>query len=353
MNRETSTTLVPPGHAAGRGTGGGSWGIMTGRWAPAVSWPTRGLARSWVRWSVWGVLPIAVALCACGSEGGSGNCSPPGVIGCQGDNVGECGENGQWLIIEECPAGCDHAACVTPCGNGVIDLGEQCDGANLGGQTCPYGGTLRCASDCTLDRSACEGGGDCGNGAIDPGEDCDGTLLGGATCASTGHGSGALACLSNCSFDFSACIGGPCGDGSCSGGETATSCCDDCGSCGDGVCCPGNENAATCCDDCGGCTSCGNGICDSGETDCPGSCPSDCSPVCGDGCCTGSESCSSCSTDCPPTSCTPGETQPCGACGHQTCAGCGWGACTGEGECAPGDSESLACTCGGTQTRSC
>ena len=55
---------------------------------------------------------------------------------------------------------------VTPtalCGDGVVSTvgGEVCDGANLGGATCTSlslgytGGTLVCASDCTLDVSAC------------------------------------------------------------------------------------------------------------------------------------------------------------------------------------------------------
>ena len=48
------------------------------------------------------------------------------------------------------------------CGNGALDPGEVCDGADLGGQTCaglgaPYiGGDLACAADCAaVDASAC------------------------------------------------------------------------------------------------------------------------------------------------------------------------------------------------------
>jgi hypothetical protein len=48
------------------------------------------------------------------------------------------------------------------CGNGVIDLGEQCDGANLQGFDCPSlglgNGTLCCDPlTCTFDTSACTG----------------------------------------------------------------------------------------------------------------------------------------------------------------------------------------------------
>ena len=45
------------------------------------------------------------------------------------------------------------------CGNGVREGGEQCDGADLGGQTCQSqgfsGGTLSCTGSCTFNTSAC------------------------------------------------------------------------------------------------------------------------------------------------------------------------------------------------------
>ncbi|HEX6853075.1 MAG TPA: serine protease [Candidatus Polarisedimenticolaceae bacterium] len=45
------------------------------------------------------------------------------------------------------------------CGNGVVDAGEQCDGSDLGGETCESrgfpGGTLSCTSSCTFNTSAC------------------------------------------------------------------------------------------------------------------------------------------------------------------------------------------------------
>jgi len=47
------------------------------------------------------------------------------------------------------------------CGNGKIDPGEQCDGANLGGKLCISlgfsGGTLKCTSSCTLSTLQCTG----------------------------------------------------------------------------------------------------------------------------------------------------------------------------------------------------
>jgi len=45
------------------------------------------------------------------------------------------------------------------CGNGVIEGNEYCDGSNIGWRTCQTmgyeSGTLKCASDCQFDRSAC------------------------------------------------------------------------------------------------------------------------------------------------------------------------------------------------------
>lgn len=45
------------------------------------------------------------------------------------------------------------------CGNNKKELEEQCDGSDLGGQTCQglgyYGGTLSCNADCTFNTSGC------------------------------------------------------------------------------------------------------------------------------------------------------------------------------------------------------
>lgn len=69
-------------------------------------------------------------------------------------------------------------------------------------------------------------------------------------------------------------VGPSCGDGSCNGGETCSSCVMDCGACppvcGDGSC-NGSETCSSCEGDCGAC-----------------------GPVCGDGSCSGGETCESC-----------------------------------------------------------
>ncbi|MFV8754792.1 hypothetical protein ACNOYE_29955 [Nannocystaceae bacterium ST9] len=72
------------------------------------------------------------------------------------------------------------------CGNGVVDPGEGCDGANFNGQSCMglgfSGGSLMCTADCQINSSGCTNGGGGGNQPADglysmcliP-EDCFGT----------------------------------------------------------------------------------------------------------------------------------------------------------------------------------
>lgn len=56
-------------------------------------------------------------------------------------------------------ASATHAFLLGRCGNGVVEQGEACDGANLGGATCGslgfHSGTLACTSACTFDTRAC------------------------------------------------------------------------------------------------------------------------------------------------------------------------------------------------------
>jgi formylglycine-generating enzyme required for sulfatase activity len=112
---------------------------------------------------------------------------------------------------------------VIKCGDGVISMGEVCDGAVLGGKTCQtqgfYAGTLACASDCkSFDTSGCT---NCGNGTIETatGEECDGTNLGGKGCSTVGCISGTLGCTSSCKFDKTQCQLCTCGNGTIESGE--------------------------------------------------------------------------------------------------------------------------------------
>jgi cysteine-rich repeat protein len=107
------------------------------------------------------------------------------------------------------------------CGDGVIDPGEQCDGADLGGKTCADQGFdqpagLACKHDCTLDLSGCEP--TCDGKTLEPGEKCDGMLLGGQTCVDFGYAqAGTLACKS-CLPDLTGCTAA-CGNGIAEPGE--------------------------------------------------------------------------------------------------------------------------------------
>ncbi len=169
-------------------------------------------------------------------------------------------ENGILLGATPCAEGCrenppgENDVCEgVPCGNGIIDGGEACDGADLGGSSCAAleydGGQLSCGASCQFDTAqccsdecspgsstcsggavtrcefdgacyrwsspvACERGCDgnscadtfCGDDNTDPGEQCDGYDLDGMTCQSLGYDGGDLACQANClDFDTSAC----------------------------------------------------------------------------------------------------------------------------------------------------
>ena len=103
------------------------------------------------------------------------------------------------------------------CGDGVKGAGEECDGEDLGGETCESlgyeSGELGCRADCTFDKSFCEGEGECGNNVREADEDCDGDDLGGATCETLGYDGGELRCSSDCTFDTELCEGdGVCGN---------------------------------------------------------------------------------------------------------------------------------------------
>jgi hypothetical protein len=114
-----------------------------------------------------------------------------------------CGDN-------VCDSSETAASCATDCGcgNGVLNVGEDCDGTDVGDATCEsvaqHGGTLGCNADCTFDVVGCDQY-MCGDGIVDPGEECDGSDLSGATCDSIGFTTGALACGSDCKLDVTAC----------------------------------------------------------------------------------------------------------------------------------------------------
>lgn len=131
------------------------------------------------------------------------------------------------------------------CGNGTREIGEACDGGDLGGLACVdlgfQSGTLACQADCRFDTSGCVGNPVCGDGKVDLGEECDdgsansdtlpnacrtsckrpfcgdgvvddledceGSNLGGETCVSQGYDGGTLRCTTDeCIFDYDHCF---------------------------------------------------------------------------------------------------------------------------------------------------
>lgn len=122
-------------------------------------------------------------------------------------------------------AGCDgHGAGESNrCGNGLKEDKEDCDGADLGGQTCKslgfHDGTLSCSVDCTFSTEACRAIG-CGNGILEPPEECDDEDLGGMTCAKLGYQDGVLSCSVDCRIDDTLCVPLPdCGNNTREGTE--------------------------------------------------------------------------------------------------------------------------------------
>lgn len=138
--------------------------------------------------------------------------------------------------------GCSDDASRQPfakCGNGVIDGGERCDDGNLDDGDA-------CLSTCVPAV--------CGDGIVRRGtEQCDGADLGGQTCASLGFDAGKIVCRDDCSIDPSTCgarrthtptaitatptrsrtptatsVVNPCGNGLLEADETCESCPADC-----------------------------------------------------------------------------------------------------------------------------
>jgi len=111
-----------------------------------------------------------------------------------------------------CVAGvCSYAY---KCGDGVMTIGEECDGADFGGETCVkrgfLGGVLACSATCTRDTSACwlctPGDKRC-NGLTPQTCSAAGRWQDGPACAHTCSGGTCAALLADSSADFS-CIQG-------------------------------------------------------------------------------------------------------------------------------------------------
>ncbi len=208
----------------------------------------------------------------------------PGEV-CDGTDVGSetCDSQVPGTVGElGCNADCsafDTSTCHL-CGDGNLDGPEVCDGDNLGGQTCDSidpgsEGTLACLEDCSgFDRSNCHR---CGNGLLETTEECDATDFGGQDCsAAAGLETGDLVCRSDCTLDTSQCY--TCGNGIvegpevCDGDNLAGKSCADYGHVfGDLHCTSG------CLDfDPSDCHSCGNHLCELDKGESSTACPEDC-----------------------------------------------------------------------------
>ncbi len=100
---------------------------------------------------------------------------------------------------------------VDVCGNGLVEGGEECDGTLLNPPTCESinplfpKGKVRCKTDCRYDLTGCTLA-QCGDGLVHMGESCDGTNFQGLTCKSVGlYNTGELLCTEQCTLDTSQC----------------------------------------------------------------------------------------------------------------------------------------------------
>lgn len=201
-------------------------------------------------------VPDAVVCCGPGTDVCNGGCIPNGALccapgtqqcgtGCIPGGADCCGDDGLYcevgrVCVDEgcCPAsspvvcnGQCYPAGAACCGNGVREAGEACDGADVGGASCPELGSVRCTSSCTLDTTGCEsrcpaGAFTCGNSCAPNGADCcDGTSVfcdGGDVCAFGGGGavccpgSAPTFCVGTCYPAGVVC----CGSYACAAGKT-------------------------------------------------------------------------------------------------------------------------------------
>ena len=103
-----------------------------------------------------------------------------------------------------CPASPAGGQCLFKRSDGSMLCGFVCDGSN---PHCPNG--LGCTYMSSAAMYFCTGDppAKCGNGKLEPGEDCDGAQLDNMSCKAFGHTGGTLGCSSSCKYDTLACTG--------------------------------------------------------------------------------------------------------------------------------------------------
>ncbi len=153
------------------------------------------------------------------------------------------------------------------CGNGVLNAGEACDGTKLGGKTCTsvlgtnYEGTLSCRQDCTIGTSQCTLKPQTGSApAVDTADRTTVTDTGTGAGTTSGQTQGQTTTDGQQIISKVQTVTGigagtdtqlvvvQCGDGACSGLETAASCPADCGTIQQNLCGNGVINTGESCD---------------------------------------------------------------------------------------------------------
>ncbi len=125
-----------------------------------------------------------------------------------------------WILVVFLMTACDEKSTGSDsCGDGVLDVGEQCDGDAFGNETCITqgynGGTLACDDQCRLVLTACEAEGRCGDGIVQTeyDEECEAGVST-ESCEELERGTGTAVCDANCRYDYSGCTASSvCGDG--------------------------------------------------------------------------------------------------------------------------------------------
>jgi len=215
---------------------------------------------------------------------------------------------------------CDNSTCVCLgfCGDGVCDSSKEtaldcyADCHSCGDGICDSFLDGPGCADCASSPRTC-GDGVCGSGetVFNCFRDCK-TGCGDGICNDT---ESSATCYGDCKI---------CGDGYCDAGlgETGVNCPEDCSltpdSCGDKVCDARTENINNCYADC---ATCGDRLCDAALGENQTSCAIDCGGIirppptsCGNGVCDEGESCDTCSADC----CAP-PPPPAAICGNSIC----------------------------------